>query len=185
MNALYLVSDLTGPTVFFAAIIGLLAQPQVLRRVSLTVGDRGSALLGWHRRVGRIAVVGLVVGGLTWSLTSEQDAFIGEPTVLAHGILCAVCALIVLRKVWGRQRQARRKMRQVFPWVTATLAVGASFVALTCVLVAGRWTAPSIAGDRGGWLIHQAEMIGHMGLGMALIWLGRLALRNPPKADCG
>lgn len=185
MNALYLVRDLMGPTVFFAAIIGLLAQPQVLRRVSITVGDEASALLGWHRRLGRFAVVGLVAGGLTWSLSSEQDAFIGEPTVLAHGILCAVCALMVLRKAWGRQRQARREMRQILPWVTVTIALGASFAALTCVLATRRWTEPTMARERGGGLIPQAEMVGHMGLGIGLIGLGRLALRNTPKAGGG
>jgi hypothetical protein len=185
MNALYLARGLTGPTVLFAAFIGLLAQPQVLRRVSKTAGAKGSALLGWHRWVGRIAVAGLVLTGLAWSLVSAHDAFIGEPTVLAHGILCTVCALMVLRKAWGRQRQARRAMRQILPGVTTMVVLGASFVALTSALAAGRWTEPTMAWNRGGWLIPRAEMVGHMGLGVALIWLGRLALRNPPKAGGG
>jgi hypothetical protein len=180
MDALHLVRNLAVPVVLLAATVGLLAQPRILGRVPLVGGVGESALLGWHRWVGRVAVAGLVVVGLAWSLASTDTVSPRVPGILAHGILCVICAVTILRKAWITQRGTKRRMRQVWPWVTATFALGASFVVLTCAMAAGPWADPGTIGDRGRWLVRQAGTVGHMGLGIALIWLGRLALKTLP-----
>lgn len=182
MDALHLVRNLTVPVVLFAATIGLLAQPQILGRMPLVGGVKESALLGWHRWLGRIAVAGLVVIGLAWSLAGAYAVSLWNPGILAHGILCMICALTVLRKAWLARRKADRELRQVWPWVTVTLVLGTGFVVLTYTMAIGPWADPATIEDRGQWLVRQAGTVGHMGLGIMLIWLGRLALESPPSA---
>jgi hypothetical protein len=54
--------------------------------------------------------------------------------------------------------------------------VGASFFTLTLILVAWRGVNPGVVWDSRKWLIYLATALGHVLLGVALIWLGRLAL---------
>jgi len=54
--------------------------------------------------------------------------------------------------------------------------VGASFFTLTLILVAWRGVNPGVVWDSRKWLIYLATALGHALLGVALIWLGRMAL---------
>lgn len=54
--------------------------------------------------------------------------------------------------------------------------VGASFFTLTSILVAWRGVNPGVVWDSRKWLIYLVTALGHVLLGVALIWLGRMAL---------
>lgn len=56
--------------------------------------------------------------------------------------------------------------------------VGASFFTLTSILVAWRGVNPGVVWDSRKWLIYLATALGHVLLGIALIWLGRMALNG-------
>ena len=54
--------------------------------------------------------------------------------------------------------------------------IGASFFTLTSIVVAWRGVNPGVVWDGQKWLIYLATALGHVLLGVALIWLGRMAL---------
>ena len=112
---------------------------------------------------------------------SHGDAYLAFPfdaRYFAHGVLSALCAVAVLSKVWVTQRKVKWEMNQVLTWVVTIFIVGASFSTLTCALAAWRWANPTVTWDKGEWFTYRAATLGHVGLAIALIWLGRLALVN-------
>jgi len=58
------------------------------------------------------------------------------------------------------------------------LFIGASFFTLTSILIAWRGVNPGVVWDSRKWLIYLAAALGHVLLGVALIWLGRMALNG-------
>ena len=70
-------------------------------------------------------------------------------------------------------------MARVLPWWLTALVFGAGFATLTCTLVGWRWASPAVAQGEDTWLIYQVAVLAHVGLAIALIWLGRLVLRSP------
>ena len=56
--------------------------------------------------------------------------------------------------------------------------IGGSFFTLTSILIAWRGVNPGVVWDSQKWLIYLATALGHVLLGVALIWLGRMALNG-------
>jgi hypothetical protein len=54
--------------------------------------------------------------------------------------------------------------------------IGASFFTLTSILIAWRGVNPGVVWDSQKWLIYLATALGHVLLGVVLIWLGQQAL---------
>jgi hypothetical protein len=54
--------------------------------------------------------------------------------------------------------------------------IGSSFFTLTSILIAWRGVNPDVLWDSRKWLTYLATALGHVLLGFALIWLGRMAL---------
>jgi hypothetical protein len=183
MDALFFVKGLIGLTVFCAAVLALLTQLQIQKRVPAIFGVKDAVLLEWHRRAGRVALGGFVLSRMMGFLLGAYPDFPFEARHLAHGALSALCAVAVLSKIWAARRQVRWGRKQALTWGASIFVLGAGFSILTCGLVAWRWANPSLTWVRGQHLIYQAGTVGHVGLALALIWLGRLALVNRRGLD--
>ena len=190
MNVRFLSNSLIGPIVFFAAVIALLTQLQIHKKVHAIFGVEYPVLLAGHRWAGRIALGGFVLkrmmGLFSDSCSTYGDtclAFPFKPQHLTHGALSALCAAAVVSKIRVTQRRARRRTRGVLAWRATSFFLGASFFILTCVLAAWRWANPSVIWGKTEWLIYKAATLGHVGLAIALIGLGRLALASRHRLD--
>jgi hypothetical protein len=183
MNALFLVRNLIGPIVFAAAVFALLTQLQIRNIIPATFGVKNPIFLKWHRWAGRIAIGGFVLNRMICQLVGVYPTFPLEARHFAHGALSALCAAAILSKIWVTRRQVRRGKKRILTWVVAIFIVGASFSTLTGALAAWRWANPTVTWGKNEWLIYQAATLGHVGLAIALIWLGRLALENGRGRD--
>jgi hypothetical protein len=183
MNALFFVKGSTGLMVVLAAVFALLTQLQVRKILPAILNVKDPVLLTWHRWAGRVALGGFVLNRMICQLVGVYPTFPFEARHLAHGVLSALCAVAILSKIWVTRRQVRWGKRRILAWVVTLFIVGASFSTLTGALAAWRWADPAVTWGKNKWLIYQAAILGHVGLAMALIWLGRLALVNGRGRD--
>jgi hypothetical protein len=178
MNALFFVKGSTGLIVLLAAVFALLTQLQVRKIPPAILNVKNPVLLTWHRWAGRIALGGFVLTRMICQLVGVYPTFPLEARHFAHGVLSALCAAAILSKIWVTRRQVRWGKKRILTWVVTTFIVGASFSTLTGALAAWRWANPTVIWGKNEWLIYRAATLGHVGLAIALIWLGRLALVN-------
>jgi hypothetical protein len=183
MNALFLARNLISPIVCSAAIFALLTQLQIHNIIPTIYGVKNPVLLKWHRWAGRIAIGGFVLDRMICQLLGEYPTFPFEARNFAHGVLSALCAVAVLSKVWVTWPKGKWGRKRILTWVVTIFIVGASFSTLTGALAAWRWASPTVIWGKNEWLIYQAATLGHVGLAIALIWLGRLALVNGRGRD--
>lgn len=191
MNVLLFVRGLIGLVVVSAAVTALLTQLQIRKILPAVLNVNDPVLLTWHRWAGRIAMGGFVLHRTMYLLvgvhlfqSNTYSFFSLEPRHFAHSILSALCAAAVLSKIWVTRRKVEQGgKRALSSWDVTVFIFGASFSALTCALAAWRWAEPAATWDNHDWLIYRAATLGHVGLAIALIWLGRMALINKPDPD--
>jgi hypothetical protein len=183
MNALFFVKGSTGLIVFLAAVFALLTQLQVRNIIPVTFRVKNPVLLEWHRWAGRIALGGFVLNRMICQLVGVYPTFPFEARHFAHGVLSALCAAAILSKIWVTRGKVKWEKKRILTWVVTVFIVGASFSTLTGALAAWRWANPTVTWGKNEWLIYQAATLGHVGLAIALIWLGRLALVNGRGRD--
>jgi hypothetical protein len=186
MDALFFLKGLIGQTVFCAAVFALLTQLQIQTKTPAIFGVKDAVLLEWHRWAGRIALGGFVLSRMMGFLVGAYPTFPLEARHLAHGALSALCAVAVLSKIWATRHQVRWGRKRALTWGASILVLGAGFSILTCGLAVWRWANPNLTWVRSQHLIYQAALVGHVGLALALIGLGRLVLvnrRGPHEVD--
>lgn len=178
--------NVNGPVnmiILVAAIIALLTQPQIRIRIPSFFGVDLPVLQNWHCWAGRIALGGFVLNYMLFPLVGMHPATPADLRYSAHSVLSTLCAVAVLRKIWLTWREDTDRTKWMLPWSTAVFGLGASFFTLSCALAAWRWANPTGTWGEIQWLVFKAATLGHVGLAIALIWLGRLALRSLPSAS--
>ena len=191
MNVLFFVRGLISLIVVSAACTALLTQLQIRKILPAILNVKNPVLLTWHRWAGRIAMGGFILHRTMCLLVGvhlfQRNAYLSfplEPRHFAHGILSALCAAAVLSKIWVTRRKVKPGQKWALSsWGVSVFIIGASFTTLTCALAAWRWIDPAAMWAKNDWLVYQAATLGHIGLAIALIWLGRLALKNRPGPD--
>jgi hypothetical protein len=178
MNILLFNKILIGLIVFPATLMALLTKLPSNKIMPPFFSVKNPDWTRWHRRAGWITLAGLVLQRWIYLLAKEPPIYPLKPEVFAHGVLITLCAVAVLYKVWSAQRTAGRRLKQKILWWATITAFGAGFAVLTYALLIWRWVNPPITWGYNMWLIYWAGLLGHIGLALALIGLGRLGLAN-------
>jgi hypothetical protein len=172
------VENLIDLLVFCAVILTLLTQLGIRTRITIFSGLKNPVLTKWHRRSGWFALGVFVLGRIVGHFAGIYPASHFEPSHLTHAVLSVLCAVGVLGKIWVMQRELKLERSRVFPWRVTTFISGTSFTILTFTLTGWLLVYPVPTWDLGELLIYRAAILGHVGLSLLLIWLGRLALKN-------
>ncbi len=176
----FLVKGAINFIVCFALFIALLTRLQIHGKTPAFLCAGNPPLVKWHRWAGWITLGGFVLNRVISSYVGESPPFPLKLQHYAHGVFSALCAVAFLNKIRVTQREAKWAKQRVLTWGTTTFILGTSFYTLTFALSAWRWTNPPVTWGKDEWLTYQAARIGHVGLAVALIFLGRLALKNRP-----
>lgn len=163
-----------------SALVAVLTQIQI--RVDSDGSSNGevSKLNSRHRWTGWLALCALVL-----ILASSLIMGSGLPKILAqinliHIPLMTICAVVYLRKVWVTKKMLKLSMNQRFLWWGIMCTLGMCFFAISFGLAI--WyllkVNPVLANN-----IWRLLLIGHTGLALGLIWLGRLALRKGKRTE--
>ena len=113
MDTLLFVKGIIGVVVFVAAIIALLTQLQMRKRISPIIKASPKVLRSWHLWMGRIALAAFVLNSVICLLIGMYPAFRSDPRHLVHGLVASLCLVVFLGKTWITRRKIKWGMKRV------------------------------------------------------------------------